>query len=115
MLAFQIIPAFFHPVFFSIAIAAAASLSPPEKRGKAVTRVMAGVIVGFAFGVPITSYLSTKISLEAAFLFGAIVSVMAFIGILVWVPSMPVQERMSSASSLFGAVLCFCRLLSYRF
>ncbi|MEK8128833.1 MFS transporter [Paenibacillus filicis] len=100
MLAFRIVPAFFHPVFFSIALATAASLVPPEKIGKAVTQVMAGVTVGFAFGVPITSYLSTKISLEAAFLFGAIVSVIAFIGILVWLPSMPVRERMSFGKQL---------------
>lgn len=61
---------------------------------------MAGVTVGFAFGVPITSYLSTKISLEAAFLFGAIVSVIAFIGVLVRLPSMPVKERMSFGKQL---------------
>lgn len=100
MLAFRIVPAFFHPVFFSIALATAASLVSPEKIGKAVTQVMAGVTVGFAFGVPITSYLSTKISLEAAFLFGAIVSVIAFIGIWVWAPSMPVKERMSFGKQL---------------
>ncbi|NME98928.1 MFS transporter [Aneurinibacillus aneurinilyticus] len=100
MLAFRIVPAFFHPVFFSIALATAVSLVPPEKSGKAVTQVMAGVTVGFAFGVPITSYLSTKISLEAAFLFGAIVSVIAFIGILVWLPSKPVKGRMSFGKQL---------------
>ncbi len=100
MLAFRIVPAFFHPVFFSIALATAASLVPPEKSGKAVTQVMAGVTVGFAFGVPITSYLSTKISLDAAFLFGAVVSVIAFIGILVWLPSMPVKGRMSFGKQL---------------
>ncbi|GIP23135.1 MFS transporter [Paenibacillus sp. J22TS3] len=100
MLAFRMVPAFFHPVFFSIALASAASLVPPEKSGKAVTQIMAGVTVGFAFGVPITTYLSTKISLEAAFLFGAIVSVIAFIGILFWLPSMPVKERMSFGKQL---------------
>ncbi|MFF2089538.1 MFS transporter [Paenibacillus sp. NPDC058174] len=95
IIVFRIVPAFFHPIFFSIAIATAASLVPPERRGKAVTQVLAGVTVGFAFGVPITSYLAAKLSLEAAFLFGAIVSVVAFIGILVWLPSMPVKERMT--------------------
>ncbi|MFB5762719.1 MFS transporter [Paenibacillus medicaginis] len=100
MLAFRIVPAFFHPIFFSIALATTASLVSPERIGKAVTQVLAGVTVGFAFGVPITSYLATKVSLEAAFLFGAIVSVIAFIGILVWLPSMPVKERMSLGKQL---------------
>lgn len=100
MLAFRIVPAIFHPVFFSIALVTAASLVPSEKSGQAVTKVFAGITVGFAFGVPLTSYLAEKISLEAAFLFGAIISIIAFIGILVWLPSMPVQEKMSFGKQL---------------
>ncbi|MFM9282014.1 MFS transporter [Paenibacillus jiagnxiensis] len=100
MVAFRIIPAFFHPIFFSIALATTASLVSPERSGKAITQVMTGVTAGFAFGVPITSYLATKISLGAAFLFGAVVSVIAFIGILVWLPSMPVKKRMTFGKQL---------------
>ncbi|WP_028543693.1 MFS transporter [Paenibacillus taiwanensis] len=95
MLAFRIIPAIFHPVFFSVALVTAAKLVPSEKSGKAVTKVFAGITVGFAFGVPLTSYLAEKLSLEAAFLFGALVSLIAFVGILMWLPSMPVKEKMS--------------------
>ncbi|WP_017815400.1 MFS transporter [Paenibacillus shenyangensis] len=100
MLAFRVIPAFFHPIFFSIALATAASLVSPEKIGRAITQVMAGVTVGFAFGVPITSYLAAKISMEVAFLFGAAVSIIAFTDILVWLPSMPIKERMSFGKQL---------------
>ncbi|MGM1019644.1 MAG: MFS transporter [Bacillota bacterium] len=95
MLIFRILPAIFHPVFFSVALVVAAKLVPPEKSSKAVTKVFAGITVGFAFGVPLTSYLAEKISLEAAFLFGAVVSMIAFTGILIWLPSMPVKEKMS--------------------
>ena len=100
MLAFRIVPAIFHPVFFSIALVTAASLVPSEKSSQAITKVFAGITVGFAFGVPLTSYLAEKISLEAAFLFGAMISIVAFIGILVWLPSMPVQEKMSFGKQL---------------
>ncbi|MBP1992240.1 MFS transporter [Paenibacillus eucommiae] len=100
MLAFRILPAIFHPVFFSVALVTAAKLVPPEKRSKAVTKVFAGITIGFAFGVPLTSYLAEKISLEAAFLFGAVVSMIAFIGILAWLPSMPVKEKMSYGKQL---------------
>ncbi|MFF0830265.1 MFS transporter [Brevibacillus sp. NPDC003359] len=100
MLAFRILPAIFHPVFFSIALVTAAKLVPPEKSSKAVTKVFAGITVGFAFGVPLTSYLADKISLEAAFLFGAVVSMIAFVGILAWLPSMPVTEKMSYGQQL---------------
>ncbi|SMF86834.1 Predicted arabinose efflux permease, MFS family [Paenibacillus uliginis N3/975] len=100
MLIFRIIPAIFHPVFFSVALVTAAKLVPPEKSSKAVTKVFAGITVGFAFGVPLTSYLADKISLEVAFLFGAVVSIIAFVGILVWLPSMPVKEKMSYGKQL---------------
>lgn len=78
----------------------AAQLVPPEKSTKAVTKVFAGITVGFAFGVPLTSYLADKISLEVAFLFGAVVSIIAFLGILAWLPSMPVKEKMSYGKQL---------------
>ncbi|WP_176586022.1 MFS transporter [Priestia megaterium] len=100
MLAFRIIPAIFHPVFLSIALVTAAQLVPSEKSNKAVNRVFAGLSAGFAFGVPLTSYLAEKISLEAAFFFGAVVSFITFIGILVLLPSMPVKDKMSFGNQL---------------
>lgn len=95
MLIFRILPAALHPLFFSIALVTAASLVPPEKSGQAITKVFTGVTVGFALGVPLTSYLAEYFSLETAFLFGAIVNAFAFIGILILLPSMPVKEKMS--------------------
>ncbi|KPV55754.1 arabinose ABC transporter permease, partial [Paenibacillus sp. A3] len=100
MLAFRIIPAIVHPAFFSVALVTAASLVSPEKSGQAVTKVFAGITVGFAFGVPLTSYLAERVSLEAAFLFGAVVSLVAFIGIWAWLPSMPVQAKLSYGAQL---------------
>lgn len=95
MFIFRIIPAIFHPVFFSVALVTGAKLVPPEKSSQAVAKVFTGVTAGFAFGVPLTSYLAENFSLEAAFWFGAVVSIIAFIGIWIWLPSMPVQEKMS--------------------
>ncbi|MGG1941093.1 MFS transporter [Paenibacillus polymyxa] len=100
MLTFRVLPAIFHPVFFSVALVTASNLVPPEKSSKAVTKVFAGITVGFAFGVPLTSYLAEKIALEAAFWFGAVVSMIAFVGILIWLPSLPVQEKMSYGKQL---------------
>ncbi|OPH62082.1 arabinose ABC transporter permease [Paenibacillus ferrarius] len=100
MLAFRILPAIFHPVFFSVALVTAAKLVPADKSSKAVTNVFAGITVGFAFGVPLTSYLAEQFSLEAAFLFGALVSAIAFLGILIGLPSMPVTDKMSYGKQL---------------
>ncbi|MDM5451643.1 MFS transporter [Peribacillus simplex] len=100
MLAFRILPAIFHPVFFSIALVTAAKIVPPEKSNQAVTKVFAGITFGFAFGVPLTSYFAEKFSLETAFLFGAVVNAIAFVGILLWLPSMPNEEKMSYGKQL---------------
>lgn len=100
MLVFRVLPALFHPLFFSIAITSAAGLVPPAQIRKAVTRVMAGVTFGFAFGVPLTAYLAARFSLEAAFLFGASVTAVAFAGILTVMPSMPGGPRVSFGKQL---------------
>ncbi|MCP1423814.1 putative MFS family arabinose efflux permease [Paenibacillus xylanexedens] len=100
MLIFRIIPALFHPVFFSVALVTSAQLVPAEKSSQAVAKVFTGVTAGFAFGVPLTSYLAERLSLEIAFLFGAMVSVVALIGIWIWLPSMPVKEKMSYGKQL---------------
>ncbi|MGW1993954.1 MFS transporter [Embleya sp. NPDC001921] len=93
MFAFRIIPAVFHPVFFSVALATAARLVPSRDATRATTRVFAGVTVGFALGVPLTSYLAEHLSLQAAFWFGAAVNLIAFLGILRHLPAMPVEQR----------------------
>ncbi|MEU9317594.1 MFS transporter [Streptomyces sp. NPDC048295] len=92
MLAFRIVPALFHPVFFAVALATAARLVPAKDATRATTTVFAGVTVGFALGVPLTSYLAGHLSLASAFWFGALVNLIAFLGILRFVPSMPVPD-----------------------
>ncbi|MFC8931489.1 MFS transporter [Rhodococcus sp. NPDC057135] len=95
MFAFRIIPAVVHPVFFALALATAVRLAPPEEATSAVTKVFAGVTVGFAFGVPLTSYLAENFTVSTAFVFGAVINVLAFFGILTLLPSTPVTQRMS--------------------
>ncbi|MER8084462.1 MFS transporter [Streptomyces sp. NPDC094048] len=100
MLAFRIVPALFHPVFFAVALATAARLVPAEDATRATTTVFGGVTVGFAFGVPLTSYLAEHVSLATAFWFGALVNLLAFIGMLLFVPPMPVSQRVSYGAQL---------------
>jgi predicted MFS family arabinose efflux permease len=100
MVVFRIIPALAHSAFFSVALVVAASLVSPEKSSQAVTKVFTGITAGFAFGVPLTSYLAELISVEVAFMFGAIISIIAFFGILIWLPSMPVKEKMTYGQQL---------------
>ncbi|POH60257.1 MFS transporter [Arthrobacter glacialis] len=100
MLAFRVIPAIVHPVFFAVALTTAARMVPAHEAGKAATRIFAGVTVGFALGVPLTAYLGSQFSLEAAFLFGSLVNLGAFVGIWKWLPSMPAERRISYSGQL---------------
>ncbi|CAN3977465.1 MFS transporter [Kitasatospora purpeofusca] len=100
MLVFRIVPALFHPVFFAVALTAATRLVPPEKATRAATTVFAGVTLGFAFGVPTTSYLAEHFSLAAAFWFGAGANLLALVGILALFPSAPAGQRLSYGDQL---------------
>ncbi|WP_024819319.1 MFS transporter [Arthrobacter sp. 31Y] len=100
MVAFRSIPAIVHPVFFAVALTTAARMVSAEKAGKAATRIFAGVTVGFALGVPLTAYLGSQFSLETAFLFGSLVNLGAFVGIWIWLPSIPAGQRATYGDQL---------------
>ncbi|MEV7602975.1 MFS transporter [Kitasatospora sp. NPDC089797] len=100
VLAFRIVPALAHPVFFSLALTAAGRLAAPGRAGRAVTTVFAGVSAGFAFGVPLTSFLADHFGLPAAFWTGAGVNLLAAAGILLLFPRLPEGERPTWAGQL---------------
>ncbi|MCF2132607.1 MFS transporter, partial [Strepomyces sp. STD 3.1] len=91
----RVIPAIFHPIYFSAAFTVAANLVHKEEAPKAVAKVLMGVSAGMVLGVPIASLLASTVSLQIAMLFFAIVNALVFIATLVFFPSMPVKERLS--------------------
>ncbi|MCY8232659.1 MFS transporter [Priestia endophytica] len=91
----RVIPAIFHPIYFSAAFTVAANLVHKEEAPKAVAKVLMGVSAGMVLGVPIASLLASTVSLQIAMLFFAIVNAIVFIATLVFFPSMPVKERLS--------------------
>lgn len=91
----RIIPAIFHPIYFSAAFTVAANLVHKEEAPKAVAKVLMGVSAGMVLGVPIASLLASTVSLQIAMLFFAIVNALVFMATLVFFPSMPVKERLS--------------------
>ena len=60
----RVIPAFFQPVYVSMAMSVAGSSVPEKESPKAVARVMMGVSAGMVLGVPIVSYISSLTSLR---------------------------------------------------
>jgi predicted MFS family arabinose efflux permease len=96
----RIIPAFFHPIYCSLAFTVAAASVSKEEAPKAVAKVFIGVSAGMVIGVPVSSFIDSTVSLQMAMVFFAVVTAIAFIATLLFVPSMPVEERLSYGAQL---------------
>ncbi|REE91666.1 putative MFS family arabinose efflux permease [Paenibacillus taihuensis] len=96
----RIIPAFLHPVYFSVAFIAAANSVIKDQSMKAVGKVFMGVTAGLVLGIPVTSFIADVVSLRSALLFSGAINAIAMIGIVAFLPSMPVQGRMSYSAQL---------------
>ncbi|MEH7332579.1 MFS transporter [Neobacillus drentensis] len=96
----RIIPAFFHPIYCSLAFSVAAVSVSKEEAPKAVSKVFIGVSAGMVIGVPVSSFIASTVSLQMAMVFFAVVNAIALIATLIFVPSMPVEERLSYGAQL---------------
>ncbi|MFS0667922.1 MFS transporter [Peribacillus frigoritolerans] len=96
----RIVPAFFHPIYCSLAFTVAADSVSKEEAPKAVSKVFIGVSAGMVVGVPIVSFIANAVSIEMAMAFFAIVNAIVFLATLTFVPSMPVEEKLSYGAQL---------------
>ncbi|UNL86430.1 MFS transporter [Priestia koreensis] len=96
----RIIPAIFHPIYFSAAFTMAANSVREEEAPKAVSKVFIGVSAGMVLGVPIASFLASTISFQVSMAFFAIVNAIVFIATWAFFPSMPVKEKLSYGAQL---------------
>ncbi|WP_261301411.1 MFS transporter [Paenibacillus andongensis] len=99
LLALRIIPALFHPVYFSLAFTAAVSLYPKEAT-QASAKAFVGTSMGMVLGIPITTYLVDQFSFEAAFIFCAVVNTAASAGIAIMLPKSSKAEKVSYREQL---------------
>jgi predicted MFS family arabinose efflux permease len=95
LLVARIIPAFFHPVYVSIAMSVAASSVREEEAPKAISKVFIGVSAGMVVGVPIASFIANSATLQMAMVFFAVINALVFIATLLFIPSLPVKARLS--------------------
>ncbi|MEK4066297.1 MFS transporter [Peribacillus sp. FSL R5-0717] len=96
----RIVPAFFHPIYCSLAFTVAADSVSKKEAPKAVSKVFIGVSAGMVVGVPIVSFIANADSIEMAMAFFAIVNAIVFLATLFFVPSMPVEEKLSYGAQL---------------
>lgn len=82
----RILPALFHPIYFSLAMVAAASLYPRQQVTRATAYAFVGTSMGMVLGIPLTHWIAGQFSYEAAFLFCASVNLLAGVGLFFRLP-----------------------------
>ena len=96
----RVIPGFFHPIYCSLAFTAASASVSEEEAPKAVSKIMVGVSAGMVLGVPITSFIANATTLRMGMLSFAMVTAVVLIATFLFIPSMPVSERLSYGAQL---------------
>jgi DHA1 family inner membrane transport protein len=86
LLIVRIVIAFAHGAFFGVAAIVATRLVPPEKRGSAVALLLAGITVANILGVPAGTAIGNAFGWRATFWAVGAVTLLAWIGVLLFVP-----------------------------
>lgn len=73
-------------IFTPTTAVVAASLAPPEKRGRALATVTGGLTVAFAFGIPLGTLVGDYFGWRAAFVLVGVLGAVALIGIVALLP-----------------------------
>lgn len=87
LMALRVPSALLHPVFFTVAFAAAVSLYPPERATHATAMAFVGTSMGLVLGVPLTTWVEARVSYEASFRLCAAINLAAALGLWVMLPA----------------------------
>ncbi|MDV7697932.1 MFS transporter [Chryseobacterium soli] len=92
LLIVRMIPAFFHPVYWSIALTVAVENTEPNQSSKAVSTLFSGLTLATVFGVPLATLLVDVLNWQFSFLVLAIINIVSFIGLLIYLPSINIPH-----------------------
>ena len=95
----RILPAFLHPVFWAVAMTAAAKQAGPKDAPRAIAIVMGGLSVATVLGVPLTTYMADLFNWRASFVVSAVINLLAWGALYLYAPSMPVNESQPNPAS----------------
>ncbi|WP_063772720.1 MFS transporter [Streptomyces sp. CT34] len=86
------------------ALAAAGSLSQPERRGRALAAVSAGLTASLIAGVPVGTWIGGSYGWRATFVFVGGVSLVVLAAALVFLPAVPSTAQTSSTGQRLGGL-----------
>ncbi|TCO25276.1 putative MFS family arabinose efflux permease [Pedobacter psychrotolerans] len=87
LLVVRMLPAFFHPVYWSIALSIAEKNSDSEDKSKAVGIIFSGLTIATVLGVPIATFISGLINWQWSFFITGFINVIALIGLQIFLPT----------------------------
>jgi DHA1 family inner membrane transport protein len=96
----RILPAFVHPVFWSVAMSVAAASVETRRSSRAVSIVFTGFSAGIVLGVPIASFAAGSNGWQGGFIVFSVLNAVALVAHLILLPSMPVTRRLSFGRQL---------------
>nr|WP_322940146.1 MFS transporter [Pseudomonas sp. s4] len=100
LLIFRFIAGLPHGAYFGIAMLVAASMAPPHKRAKAVSRVLAGLTVAILIGNPLATWLGQFMSWRYAFALVGIIAISTIAMVAIFLPADPHEQRSSPMGEL---------------
>lgn len=92
LLAARALPAFLHPVYVAMAFTLAAAATKDEP-SRGIARVFVGVSAGMVLGVPMTTFVTTHWSYEAAMGIFAVINTVVLVATFFLVPDMPAKQH----------------------
>lgn len=87
LLIVRMLPAFFHPVYWSIALSVAGQTSDPKEKSKAVSIIFSGLTLATVLGVPLATFMSDLFSWQSSFLLTAFINGVALAAVCIYLPS----------------------------
>lgn len=87
-------------VYLATGITACAAVSAPDKRGRAIAIIMAGMACGTVIGVPLSLLLAEQAGWQAALWLIALLGAGSWLGLAVYLPALPAGPAMTIHSKL---------------
>ena len=94
------VPAFFHPVYWSIALSIAARQSTHGDSSKSVSMVFSGLTIATVLGVPMATYISDLFGWQASFLLSALINLVSVLGLWFFMPPIETEKKVAQKRDL---------------
>jgi DHA1 family inner membrane transport protein len=91
-----------HGAYFGIGSVVAARLVAPERRGRAVAMMMAGLTTANLAGVPLSTVLGQAYGWRATYIVVTAIAALTLLALTLWLPTVPADPALGMRSELSG-------------